>query len=647
MQSWAVGKLRLLAYQTDSEHYIISDSSLWTDQIFPNIISTPPFGVKIMNEEGMMEYADNFVLRRSIDTMTEGGMTACVVPISFLTRKDTYKLRTRLINERLVDTIVALPEGIFLPYTNVKTAIIFLRNIANNTIKFVDATKYFTVNGRERKLATNSVMRLIQYNEFPDYLYNSDELTLQAIKSEFLSSISICRNEEIIEKDYSLNVRSYIRHNINANGEYEELYLDHIFFPVTKDKDEIIRNTKPEKHLQTGRLVTLNNLSTNPLLPYFDFNSLSRVQYDDTLEAIQGPAMLFSLHGEFRVSLLREEQIVFVPKNDIASFGYSSKDYFGEYIINELYKPYVKENLADMEMEDERTYEDICLISILSPVVDQYDWSRNRASAQKEALIEEKNRRLLTLEEQLSELKDKRQDEYIRSLRQRKHRIQQVMNELCPAFSLLDKRRNEKGMLYNDDIVGKRTGKTVDDYFVLIGEAIDKVENMITHIVDEDEWGESEFFKLKEFLDEIASRNLSDRFAIRVNYNVSDGFGEDSILVSLNRDKLATVFENIFANAQKWGFIDVYRNDYCIRIDVDKPSSNTVRMRIANNGEPIHPSLDRSRIFEWGIGNHTGYGTWQVKNIVEHYLGTVELNEYPDDVAGFQTEYEITLPAYV
>jgi type I restriction enzyme M protein len=646
-QTWAVGKLRLLAYQTDSKYYTVSDSSLWTDKYFPNIMSTPPFGIKIMNEEGIMENADNFVLRRSIETMTEGGMTACVVPASFLTRKDSYDLRKRLIKGKLVDTVVALPEGIFLPYTNVKTAIIFLTNTVNNNIKFVDATTYYTVNGRERKLAVKAVMRLIEFDEFPDYLYHSEELNLQEIKSKFLSSICICRNEEIVEKDYSFNVHSYIRHSQNANERYEVLYLDHIFFPVTKDRDEIVRKTKPEKHLETGRLVMLNDLSTNPLLPYFDSNSLPRVKFDDALEAIQGPAMLFSLHGEFRVSLLREEQMVFVPKDDIAAFGYDSEVYYGEYIINELFKPYVKEYLIDLEMEEERTDDDICLITILCPKENPYYCYPNRVPTQKEVLLQERDRRLLALEEQLSELKDKRQDEYIKALRQRKHRIQQVMNELCPAFSLLDRRRNEKGVLHNDDIVGKRTGKTVNDYFLLIREAIDKVENMITHIVDEDEWGESEVFKLKDFLDEKASSSLSDRFTVRVNYNVSDGYGEDCILVALNRDKLETVFENIFSNAQKWGFVDAYRNDYCIRIDVDKPTSSTVRIRVSNNGEPIHSSLDRSRIFEWGIGNHTGYGTWQVKNIIEHYQGTVELHEYPDDIAGFQTEYEIILPAYV
>lgn len=646
--TWAVGKLRLLAYNTNSENYVLSDSNKWIDKTFNYIFSTPPFGTKIKNEDGKMEYADSFVLRRSVDTMENGGLTACVVPASFLTRKDTYELRKLLVENRLIEKVVALPEGVFLPYTNIKTALIVLRNKRNNSVKFIDATRFYKVDGRERKLNRSFIKNLIQYNEYPEYEYrDTDKALLQVVKSEFLSSITNCRFDEIIEKDYILNVHTYIRHSSLSKEGYEDIYLGSIFFPIQKDREEIVKKTKPENYFQFGRCVDLNDLSSNPYHPYIDYSSLYYTEKAENFEAVQGPAILFSLQGDFRASLLKDDQIVFIPKGIIEAFGYDPKEYYGEYIVNELYKPYVKDEIEDFEIIDSRSGDDICLITILSPKADKYEWKRDVPTLQKEALILEKNERILALEEQISEMKDSSKGEYVKSLRQRKHRIQQVMNELCPAFSLLDKFRTERGKLNNDDIIGKRTGKTVNDYFVLIGNAIDKVESMITNIVDEDEWGESEIFKLKDFIYEFSQRNLSDRFVIKVNYNVNDGIGEDGILVSINRDKLAIVFENIIANARRWGFVNSKRIDYCVRIDVDKPSSNIVRIRVANNGEPIHPSLDRSRIFEWGIGNHTGYGTWQVKNIIEHYLGSVELKEYPEDEAGFQTEYEIVLPAYV
>lgn len=643
--TWAIGKLRLLVYETDSKNYIVSDSTLWTDKIFPNIISTPPFGLRIKNENGKLEYADHFVIRRSIDNMTDDGMGAFVVPSSFLTRKDTYELRKLLIDEKLLEVVVSLPEGIF-SNTNIKTAIIFLSKRDNNTVKFVDASQYYKTEGRERKLAKKAIINLLMYNDFPYEEYNFDERKVEVLKNEFFASFSIIRLEELSENDFSLGVNKYI-HQLNSTEGLVIQELGDIFFPITKDRDEIIEAILENNPLEMCHYAAIEDLSNNPLVPYFNYASLKYVYYNDNLTAVKGPAILFSLKGALRPTLLDIGQTIFIDRNIIAAFHYDPKEYFGEYIVNELYKPRVKEQLVDLEIEMERTPEDVELLDILCPKVDPYDWNHKRLQAQKDAMNNEKSRRILNLEKQLSELKDKRSDEYIKSLRQRKHRIQQVMNELCPAFDLLDKRRLVNGILHNEDVVGKRTGKTVSDYFKMISEAIGKVENMITHIVDEDEWGDDETFKLKAFLKEIANKNLSDRYTIKVNYHINDEYGEDAILVSLNRDKFSTVFENIFANAKNWGFVDANRNDYCVRIDVDKPSSNTVRIRVANNGEPINPSLDRSRIFEWGIGNHTGYGTWQVKNIVEHYLGTVELNEYPEDIAGFQTEYEIVLPAYL
>ena len=69
-----------------------------------------------------------------------------------------------------------------------------------------------------------------------------------------------------------------------------------------------------------------------------------------------------------------------------------------------------------------------------------------------------------------------------------------------------------------------------------------------------------------------------------------------------------------------------------------------MRICVSNNGTPIHPSVDRKRFFDWGYGSGTGIGTWQLKDIVEHYGGTIRLNEYSEEISEFQTEYEIVLP---
>ncbi len=82
--AWAIGKLRLLAYDSDSENYNLGDSAKWRGGIANNIFSTPPF-IQIVNEEGKNEYADHFVIRRGIDMLADNGLLACRTPsFSFL-----------------------------------------------------------------------------------------------------------------------------------------------------------------------------------------------------------------------------------------------------------------------------------------------------------------------------------------------------------------------------------------------------------------------------------------------------------------------------------------------------------------------------------------------------------------------------------
>jgi type I restriction enzyme M protein len=86
--TWAIGKLRLLAYDSDSANYNLGDSTEWRGGIVNNVISTPPFGYRIINESGEKELAEHFVIRRGLDILADNGLLACVVPLSFLYRKD-------------------------------------------------------------------------------------------------------------------------------------------------------------------------------------------------------------------------------------------------------------------------------------------------------------------------------------------------------------------------------------------------------------------------------------------------------------------------------------------------------------------------------------------------------------------------------
>jgi type I restriction enzyme M protein len=65
----------------------------------------------------------------AIDKTSEGGRMALVVPEGFLFRKDLQKTREYLLDRCVLKSVISLPQGVFLPYTGVKTNILYLTDV--------------------------------------------------------------------------------------------------------------------------------------------------------------------------------------------------------------------------------------------------------------------------------------------------------------------------------------------------------------------------------------------------------------------------------------------------------------------------------------------------------------------------------------
>lgn len=110
---------------------------------------------------------------KAINSAAENGRMALVVPEGFLFRKDLAKTREYLLDHCQLQSIISLPQGVFLPYTGVKTDIIYATKV-NKKIKAADKKKdywYFavksdgyTLDNHRRKLETPS--DLTRYEEY-------------------------------------------------------------------------------------------------------------------------------------------------------------------------------------------------------------------------------------------------------------------------------------------------------------------------------------------------------------------------------------------------------------------------------------------------------------------------------------------------
>lgn len=654
---WAIGKMRLMFYQMDSSNYVLGDSTKGFNCKVDNIMTTPPFNMQVINEQGGKEYADHLALRRGMDVLSENGMMAIVVPMSFLNRKDTYDIRKELINKRYGLIIVYLPENVFSS-TKISTAIIFVHkcNAYCQNMKFVDATKMISGRrGHSNILKVDAISNMIEHDEHPSDRYPLEDVkfkfggydSIQEISPlEFNTYVSIASIDDVIANDYNLSPSFYFSSFIDIPEGYKLVPLDnlvcHKMFPNASG-------------VGVNIVVNPGDLAKDSHLPIIDRVNLSAGNFNPnyTILGIDEKALLISSIGDLKPSILGPVHSEVYISPNILAFSLDEKKVSPEYLVGELSKEYVKEQLR-MKMIGSVIHRiqmhDALKLQILVPI------GKNFLKKEVEIVQERKNKYLERMGVELSELKDRRHDEYVKLLRQRKHRLQQIMNEFAPAFAQLNKCRVKNGgALCDNDVVAARTGETVGSYFDKLNTIVSKVEDLITNLVDKEDWGELREIDIDKFVDNIPHIHPSDRYEIQVFHDRSYEIYEEGELADLNdprlikisEDSLSTLFENIIANACKWGFTDAIREDYIIRIVVSDGviiNQNAVCIGVYNNGTPIHESLDRSRFFEWGYGSGTGIGTSQLKDIVEHYGGSIKLNEFPDDSAGFFTEYEIVLP---
>ena len=110
---------------------------------------------------------------KAINSASENGRMALVVPEGFLFRKDLTKTREYLLDNCQLQSIISLPQGVFLPYTGVKTDIIYATKV-NQQSKPSEKKKDFwyfevksdgyTLDNHRRKLQTSS--DLSKYEEY-------------------------------------------------------------------------------------------------------------------------------------------------------------------------------------------------------------------------------------------------------------------------------------------------------------------------------------------------------------------------------------------------------------------------------------------------------------------------------------------------
>lgn len=209
------------------------------------IITNPPFGG--MEEDGIENnFPKNYRTRETADLfmaliiklLKTDGRAAVVLPDGFLFGEGMKtRLKEDLLNKCNLHTIMRLPNGVFAPYTSIKTNILFFTKKAEKERPATKEVWYYEHPYPEGVKSYNKT-KPMSFEEFDTEIdwwgeeendFNTRKVTEQAWK------VSL---DEIIERDYNLDIKN--PHEIEAiDHDPEELLAD---FAAQQNSIQELRN---------------------------------------------------------------------------------------------------------------------------------------------------------------------------------------------------------------------------------------------------------------------------------------------------------------------------------------------------------------------------------------------------------------------
>lgn len=574
---------------------------------FDFIITNPPYGPKLrMYDSRAEESAELVALKRFESTTKKDGQLIAILPQSFLSneQKKVQKLREIITQKNWLDIIICLPNNI-LPFSRMAMAVVVLKKQRdeNASIKLVDASSCYV--GKERQLA---------------------KIDVDAIKEMLPQKEIEFTKEEILEQGASWNVQWYLE---RRNTVFSEGY-------TVVELSEVIASVKPCRHFDEtkGRVVNVTSLSSDV---YRYEKSVDGFPESSDLKGttkVTEPVLLLSLIGAPKPTYCSAsaETPIFL-KSDVCAYRVVNRTVHLGYLCMELAKRLKATKGAVVPR--------LSKAQILQTRVEFPSLNDQRSLFEQNNIFEEAS---LTaglgkeMERKFILLLEKKKQEYIQEVRNRKHDMKTPMTQLRNTLTLLE------------SMVPQVSGEPAEKLKVYVQrqkKAMDTLSEIVSHIADEDVFASPEPIDLGEVL--LSHQTKTDRYVVSYypDKTVLEESGIERPLVFMGKSDLLRLVQNIVENAVKRGFKGNY-SEYALNISLTIKDGQYV-IDFSNNGEPLPDGLTKERYGMKGEkgkdSDGSGTGGYIVKSITEHYGGDYDI--YSQQFAGMWfTHVIVKLPIY-
>ena len=475
------------------------------------------------------------------------------------------RLRERLIEEDLIDTIISFPGGLLLN-TGIPLVVLVINKDKKSPakVRFIDAKNYVESKSPREKILNDYSLNSVVHSGFQD----SDV-------------VRVIENSQIKEFNYNLNVPRYFQKQIEGTK--------------LKEIVEYVRGRRKDLP-EEGKMIRIRDLKDNNLDFKLDLSDVEDVElHRPHLRLIDESCLLIATRWKTLKPTLFEfaDDPIFLNP-DILSFKVNEQLADTAYLINELHADYVEEQLASYRQG--ATIPMIRRDDLLEIVIKLPPLEEQKAKVQGIVELSEKIKALQKERNALAHGKDTRQFNEFASL---KHTLGR------PRQNILDWTDNLLHFLSERPEGFDAINKSFLDFYetdiLSTLQEIKRDVNFITEVLEKGENGfvVEEFDKTIISLTEINSlinKLSSNGFNFKIKKLLLKGEKLKERGIHGNKTLLKTLIDNILTNANKYGFENkAAGNEVVFELnEVDDFLSIEVR----NNGKPFPKNFDREKFID-------------------------------------------------
>lgn len=652
-KTWAIGALRLMAYQRLAfSRYDKDDSILhWPSESekFDLIISSPPFGMRLghhsLEYELNIRTSEQFLLEKGVHSLKEDGKLIALLPQGFLFKGGAdQRLRERLLEDDLIEYIISLPGGLLLN-TGIPLIILVLNKGKKipGKVLFIEGKNFVIKKGPKEKVLSDQELLNHIRNKGNDFISDNQTIAQEphsnyysntGYQNEVSDIIRLVDIDQIKSFDYNLSVSRYFKKQINGVklGDVLELVKGQ-------------RENMPER----GKLVRIRNLKDDKVDFTLDLSTVEETELKRSdIHLISESCLLLAMRWRtLKPTLFEFKGDPIFRSQDILSFKVNESHADIAYLINELHAGYVQEQIESYRLGASGIpfirRDDLMEVVIKLPSIEE-----QRAKAQG---IYELSDKIKSLQEERNALVHGKTVKQFNEFASLKHTLGR------PRQNILDWSDNLLDFLNEKKEDFEALNKAFSDFYDIdMISALKEIKRDINFITDVLEKGEnglvlSEHEKQIIPLSDINSiiHDLSNNgFNFNIRKLLLKGEKLKERGIDANKTLFKTLLDNILTNANKYAFVkNAVGNEVIIELsEVD----DFLTMEIRNNGKPFPKNFDRDKfIAKYSTAdsiNGSGLGGYDINRIATYFDNPdwiLSLNEDPFFLVKFKFKFPIRL----